>query len=92
MDIVGEWWDAAEGHQSLDLNGEDRGAIFQDLKTEPGRTYYLTFSLAASPDSPPQKLTFQLMWDGKVAANLQIEKKDDKERDPPSHEMGDARI
>lgn len=40
---------AYEGKQALDLNGNDRGAIFQDFATTPGQAYLLSFAYADNP-------------------------------------------
>ena len=49
VDVVSMWQDA-EGAQSIDLSGSGAGAIYQDLPTEPGRTYTLRFALAGNPE------------------------------------------
>ncbi len=40
------------GNQALDLNGFGPGTITQAISTTPGRTYQLTFFLAANPGQP----------------------------------------
>lgn len=40
---------AFEGNQGLDLNGTQRGAIFQDFATVAGQAYQLTFVYADNP-------------------------------------------
>lgn len=40
---------AFEGNQGLDLNGTERGAIFQDFATVVGQAYQLTFAYADNP-------------------------------------------
>lgn len=42
-------FDAFEGNQGLDLNGTQRGAIFQDFATNVGQMYLLTFVYADNP-------------------------------------------
>src|SRR4051812_2336787 len=51
VEIVRDYWPAAEGHQSIDLSGifEEIGTIYQDIATAPGRTYKLRFAFAGNP-------------------------------------------
>src|SRR5690349_14656224 len=41
VEIVRDYWPAAEGHQSIDLSGifEEIGTIYQDIPTVAGKTY-----------------------------------------------------
>ncbi|HQR05173.1 MAG TPA: DUF642 domain-containing protein [Gemmatales bacterium] len=41
---------AYQGNQGLDLNGVNRGAIFQDFATVLGKTYTVSFAYADNPD------------------------------------------
>jgi choice-of-anchor C domain-containing protein len=43
-------WQSAEGNQSLELNGFQRGAIQQSFATTVGQSYTVRFSLAGNPD------------------------------------------
>src|SRR3954454_12788958 len=47
---IGGFWDPASGSQSMDLNGDHLGGIYQDLPTTRGATYQLTFFMAGNPD------------------------------------------
>lgn len=48
---LNEWYfDAYEGDQTLDLNGDGPGKIAQQISTTPGSVYELTFQLAGNPD------------------------------------------
>ncbi|MCC6831102.1 MAG: choice-of-anchor C family protein [Thermoleophilia bacterium] len=42
-------WNAADGSQSLDMNGTGPGTISQTLATTPGTVYRITFALAGNP-------------------------------------------
>ena len=53
IDWVGSYWQAADGSRSIDLNGNETGAISQTLTTTIGNTYVVTFSLSGNPDGPP---------------------------------------
>ncbi|MGI5215229.1 DUF642 domain-containing protein [Plantactinospora sp. CA-290183] len=56
-------WQAAEGNQSLDLNGFAPGAVARTLPTKPLTTYRVTYALAGNPDNGPVIAT------GRVTAN-----------------------
>lgn len=51
VDLTGPYWQAARGHMSLDLNGNQAGTIAQDIATVPGHTYTLSFALAGNPNA-----------------------------------------
>ncbi|HRY70488.1 MAG TPA: choice-of-anchor C family protein [Phycisphaerae bacterium] len=46
-------WDPFDGDRSIDLNGNDPGAIAQTVATIPGRNYILSFGMAGNPDGGP---------------------------------------
>ncbi len=48
VDYIGPYWQHADGRRSIDLNGNEPGAIAQTFRTQPGRKYRLTFSLAGN--------------------------------------------
>ncbi len=50
VDHIGQYWTAAEGVQSLDLDGSAPGAIRQSVPTVAGHTYRVAFSYSANPD------------------------------------------
>ena len=66
VDLVGNYWQAADGTQSVDLNGTVPGAISQTFATVPGTAYVVTFSLAGNPDYPqaPTLRTGNVLVDG----------------------------
>jgi choice-of-anchor C domain-containing protein len=52
VDYIGDYWQAATGARSLDLNGTAPGAIGQRLNgLTPGQTYHVSFAISANPDS-----------------------------------------
>jgi choice-of-anchor C domain-containing protein len=56
IDLVGTYWQAADGKRSLDLHGSPGyGGVAQTFKTEEGKKYKVTFSLAANPDGSVAK-------------------------------------
>ncbi|MFI0902104.1 choice-of-anchor C family protein [Streptomyces sioyaensis] len=67
VDLIGAgYWQAAEGDQSLDLNGNDAGAVSQTFTTKPGTRYTVTYSLAGNPelDQVPPLKTGKVLLDG----------------------------
>jgi choice-of-anchor C domain-containing protein len=72
VEIVGPYWQAAEGSQSLDLNGiwEDIGTIYQDVPTVPGETYRIRFAMAGNPEGGPVIKTMKAFWQGELLEDL----------------------
>ena len=60
IDWVGSYWAAADGSHSLDLNGQWAGGVKQDIETEPGRYYFVYYSLAANPECRPWVKSFRI--------------------------------
>ncbi|MFZ4819041.1 MAG: DUF642 domain-containing protein, partial [Limisphaerales bacterium] len=56
------YWQHAAGNQSLDLNGSQRGGIYQDVATTPGATYDLSLRLAGNPEGGPTVKTADIYW------------------------------
>ncbi|MFF5898549.1 DUF642 domain-containing protein [Streptomyces argenteolus] len=57
-------WDAAEGSQSLDLNGSTSGSVSQVIPTLPLTSYVVSFELAGNPAWAPALKTGELRVDG----------------------------
>jgi len=57
-------WQPAKGSFSLELNGDQDGAISQRVQVIAGRKYHLEFSLAGDPTGGPHQKTLQVGWDG----------------------------
>jgi choice-of-anchor C domain-containing protein len=68
VDLIGAGtWQAAEGDQSVDLNGTS--AVSQTFTTTPGTSYTVTYALAGNPtDADPAVKTGKVLVDGQ---NLQ---------------------
>ncbi|MFE5583262.1 choice-of-anchor C family protein [Kitasatospora sp. NPDC056531] len=65
VDLIGVgFWQAAEGDQSLDLNGAGPGAVAQTFTTVPGATYSVTYALAGNPDGGVALRTGRALIDG----------------------------
>ncbi|MFB8237593.1 choice-of-anchor C family protein [Kitasatospora purpeofusca] len=65
VDLIGAgFWQAAEGDQSVDLNGNSAGTVTQRFTTVPGATYSVTYSLAGNPAGAPALKTGRALIDG----------------------------
>jgi choice-of-anchor C domain-containing protein len=51
VDYIGGYWQPQEGSRSVDLAGSGIGSISQDIMTEIGKRYLVTFWVARNPDS-----------------------------------------
>ncbi len=70
VEIVRDYWPAADGHQSIDLSGifEEIGTIYQDIPTVAGKTYKVRFAFAGNPEDPGTDKRAKVFWnDGEVA-------------------------
>ena len=51
VDLIGSYWNAQDGHQSLDMNGSAaNGVISQSFATTAGQRYNVSFWIAGNPD------------------------------------------
>ncbi|MFO1499556.1 MAG: DUF642 domain-containing protein [Verrucomicrobiota bacterium] len=64
------WWNAASGHQSVDLNGLGAGSVWQDIATVPQQSYALSFAVAANIASAPWQATMEFLWHGQVVDTI----------------------
>lgn len=67
VDIVGTLWQASDGSRSIDMDGTSFGAISQDIATEPGKTYAVTFDLSGNGYGPPTVKQLQVSAAGTSA-------------------------
>jgi choice-of-anchor C domain-containing protein len=65
IDHIGGFWAAAEGAQSVDLNGSGPGSVQQSLTTIPGRRYRIRYALSENFYGYGDK-TMNVRWDGAV--------------------------
>ncbi|MBL1118910.1 choice-of-anchor C family protein [Streptomyces sp. 110] len=71
VDHIGDgFWQAAEGGQSVDLNGGGAGTVEQTFTTVPGKRYSVTYSLAGNPAGGPSVKTGSLLIDGQNFRNF----------------------
>ena len=62
IDIVGPEWIAADGGQSVDMNGWERGSMYTYIELAPGR-YELSFAFTRVPGGP-QSVGLDVTWNG----------------------------
>lgn len=60
VDYIGSYWQPQGGARSVDLNGNNQGAIQQAIATVIGQAYEVTFWLAGNPDNGPQIKTIKV--------------------------------
>ena len=73
IDLVDkDWWDPAEGDQSIDLNHAGPGSLSQNLLTEAGATYDIDFALTGNWRGPPDTKSMEVWWDGAKVAQFDI--------------------
>ena len=60
VDYIGTYWDAADGHRSLDMNGLTNGSISQMMQgLTIGQQYRVDFDLAGNTDGSPTVKTLR---------------------------------
>lgn len=65
VDLIGNgYWQAADGVQSLDLDGNSPGAISQTLATQVGQRYDLSFAMAGNLAGGAAIKTLNVLWGG----------------------------
>jgi choice-of-anchor C domain-containing protein len=63
VDLIGSYWQASQGKNSLDLSGNQPGTIAQQsIATTPGASYLLLFDMAGNPDGRPTLKTMDVLW------------------------------
>jgi choice-of-anchor C domain-containing protein len=56
VDYIGGYWQASDGHRSVDLSGNSPGSVSQQtFGTTAGAAYEVSFWLAGNPDKPGDK-------------------------------------
>ncbi|MBX3380014.1 MAG: DUF642 domain-containing protein [Phycisphaeraceae bacterium] len=71
IDHIGGFWAAADGSQSVDLNGSSAGSVSQALATIPGRTYRLRYAVSENFFGYEDK-TMLVTWNGATVENIVI--------------------
>ena len=72
IDYIGNYWQAADGDRSLDLNGSDssgmaQGGIQQTFDTIANQTYKVLFSIAGNPDGAPSTKVLSAIASGGIS-------------------------
>jgi choice-of-anchor C domain-containing protein len=71
VDLIGAgYWQAADGKQSLDLDGYNAGGVAQTFATVPGAEYAVSYSLAGNPDGGPAVRTGEVLINGNVTQDF----------------------
>jgi choice-of-anchor C domain-containing protein len=74
VDLIGQgWWQAADGVQSLDLDGDQQGAVAQTFSTLPLLKYEVSFKLAGNTGSGPTVKTGQVLVNGQVVKEFSFD-------------------
>ncbi len=73
--IRGLWWDKQDGAQSIDLSGNTRGSISQEIPTTPSETYLLSFYLSGNFLGGSQDYReVSVYWGGNLIGSQTFEK------------------
>ncbi|MBW8804191.1 MAG: hypothetical protein AUG49_20150 [Catenulispora sp. 13_1_20CM_3_70_7] len=74
VDHVGAgYWAAAEGDQSVDLNGGQAGGVAQTFATTPGTRYRVTYSVAGNYSAGPAVKTGRVLVNGDEAQSFSFD-------------------
>lgn len=63
VDLIHDYWQAASGLQSIDMNGNSPAVVSQFLNTQVGSVYNLSFWMAGNPDGSWDK-QMNVYWNG----------------------------
>lgn len=72
VELVRDYWQNAEGRQSVDLSGiwDQAGTIYQEVSTLPNRAYTIRFALAGNPEGGDAEKYMKVFWNDGEIANL----------------------
>ncbi|HEY9842561.1 MAG TPA: DUF642 domain-containing protein [Candidatus Obscuribacterales bacterium] len=73
VDVVGTYWQAAVGNQSIDLSGYAPGAIEQAFNTQAGRAHRLTLCLAGNSEGGDPVKQVEVSWNGSRLGTLSFD-------------------
>ena len=73
IDHIFNYWQAASGDRSLDLNGTAAGGVQQSLATSPGVVYVVTFAMAANAAGGPAVKTMKVRAGSQVSDNFSFD-------------------
>ena len=66
IDLIGSYWQASDGDQSIDMNATGPGVLTQTLETIPGQVYEVSFDLSGAPGFGPSVLQVSAAGTGNV--------------------------
>lgn len=64
--MIGSYWQASEGVQSIELNQFASGGVSQSVPTQPGKSYRISFDMAGQPNAGPELKQMQVFWEGSL--------------------------
>ena len=71
--LTGQYWQASEGNQSVELNYLGSGGISQAITTIPGESYRLEFDLSGEPGMGDPVKGMQIYWDGSLLETVSFD-------------------
>lgn len=71
VDLIHDYWQAAQGAQSIDMNGNAPAVLSQFVPTLVGGTYNLTFQMAGNPDGSWNK-AMNVYWNGSLLGGAPV--------------------
>lgn len=71
LDLIQNFWAAAEGLQSLDLNGSSAGGVTQSFTSVPGTKYLVRYAVSENFYGYSDK-TMDILWNGAVVKSETI--------------------
>jgi choice-of-anchor C domain-containing protein len=79
--VADSCWVAAEGLQSVDLDGCEAGGISQDLNVRPGHKYLLCFALSGNYVRKPAVKSLEVWWGNELVDSLTFDTSGTTRRD-----------
>ncbi len=72
VDYIGSYWVSQDGARSLDLSALTAGSVSQDIATDIGTTYVVSFYMSGNPDGAPDIKTLTASA-GSTSANYNVD-------------------
>ena len=60
------------GRNFIELDSHASSGIYQDIKTQPGQKYTLSFAVSGRPGTPAKDNRLLVLWDKKPIQNIQL--------------------
>lgn len=78
IDLIGNYWAAQDGNQSVDLNGLVVGSLTQAVDLVGGQMYNLSFWASGNPDGPPDPKTLDVSIGSLFGTTVSVDKPDSR--------------